>query len=52
MYDSVRLLKHIRNNLLTSKRFIFPKFHQLIDPIIVPAGENVVEPASQGIRRG
>ena len=38
---SVHLLKNIRNNLLTSKRFIFPKFefHLLIDPIIVPAGE-------------
>ena len=41
MYDSVHLLKNIRNDLLTSKHFIFPKFEfrQLIDPIIVPAGE-------------
>ena len=41
MYDSVHLLKNIRNNLPTSKRFIFSKFefHMLIDPIIVPAGE-------------
>ena len=37
----MHLLKNIRNNLLTSKRFIFPKFefHLLLDPIIVPAGE-------------
>ena len=41
MYDIVHQLKNIRNNLQRSQRFIFPKFefHQLIDHIIVPAGE-------------
>ena len=41
MYDSVHLLKIIRNNLLNSKRFIFPAFHfnGLIDPISVTTGE-------------
>ena len=40
MYDSVHLL-NIQNNLLNSKRFIFPAFHfnGLIDPISVTAGE-------------
>ena len=40
-YDTVHLVKNIRNNLLNNKRFIFPKFefHDFYDPIVVPAGE-------------
>jgi len=40
-YDSVHLLKNIRNNLLNSKRFIFPPFafDQFYDEINVPGGE-------------
>ena len=26
MYDSVHLIKNVRNNLLNSKRFVFPAF--------------------------
>lgn len=41
MFDSVHLLKNIRNNLFNSKRFIFPefKFDGFIDPVTVSAGE-------------
>ena len=40
-YDSVHLLKNIRNNLLNARRFIFPpfKFEEFFDPINVPGGE-------------
>lgn len=40
-YDSVHLLKNIRNNLLNARRFIFPSFHfeGFFDPINVPGGE-------------
>ena len=40
-YDSVHLIKNIRNNLLNHRRFIFPSFdfYQFLDPINVPAGE-------------
>ena len=40
-FDTVHLLKNLRNNLLNYKRFIFPKFkfHDFFDSIIVPAGE-------------
>ena len=36
-YDAVHLLKNIRNNLLNSRRFIFPSFQS--DFIVVPSGE-------------
>ena len=41
LYDSVHLIKNIRNNLLSAKRFIFPsfKFYGFYDPISVEAGE-------------
>ena len=40
-YDSVHLVKNIRNNLLNGKRFIFPefKFNSSTFSIFVPAGE-------------
>lgn len=40
-YDSVHLLKNIRNNLLNARRFIFPpfQFEGFSDPINVPGGE-------------
>ena len=40
-YDTVHLVKNMRNNLLNYKRFIFPKFeyHGFCVPIILPAGE-------------
>ena len=40
-FDAVHLLKNIRNNLLNSKRFIFPAFYfdQFHDVIDVHAGE-------------
>ena len=37
-YDSVHLLKNARNNLLNSRRFIFPEFH-FSDFISLPAGK-------------
>lgn len=37
MYDSVHLLKNVRNNLLNNKRFIFPAFSSKF--ITVPSGE-------------
>ena len=37
-YDSVHLLKNVRNNLLNFRRFIFPKFH-FSDFISLPAGK-------------
>ena len=41
LYDSVHLLKSIRNNLVNYKRFIFPpfKFNGFEDPIEVTGGE-------------
>jgi len=41
LYDSVHLIKNVRNNLLDRKRFIFPKFSssQLLDEVKVEAGE-------------
>ena len=41
LYDSVHLLKNIRNNLLNSKRFVFPPFDfiEFDDIIHVEAGE-------------
>ena len=40
-YDSVHLLKNIRNNLLNARRFIFPpfQFEGFFDSINVPGGE-------------
>ena len=40
-YDSVHLIKNIRNNLLNYRRFIFPSFSfdQFYDKISVPASE-------------
>ena len=40
-YDSVHLLKNIRNNLLNARRFDFPSFtfHEFYDDIDVPAGK-------------
>lgn len=40
-YDTVHLMKNIRNNLLNRKRFIFPpfKFHGFYDDINVTSGE-------------
>ena len=40
-YDSVHLLKNIRNNLLNARRFDFPAFtfHEFYDDIDVPAGK-------------
>ena len=40
-YDSVHLVKNVRNNLLNSKRFIFPSFdfNKFYDGIHVPSGE-------------
>ena len=40
-YDSVHLLKNIRNNLLNVRRFFFPpfQFDQFFDDIDVPGGE-------------
>ena len=37
-YDSVQLLKNVRNNLLNSRRFIFPEFH-FSDFVSLPAGK-------------
>ena len=37
-YDSVHLLKNVRNNLLNSRQFIFPEFH-FSDFISLPAGK-------------
>ena len=41
LYDSVHLIKNIRNNLLSAKRFFFPsfKFDGFYDPVSVDAGE-------------
>ena len=41
LYDSVHLMKNIRNNLLNAKRFVFPSFHflEFEDAIHVNAGE-------------
>ena len=41
LYDSVHLMKHIRNNLLNAKRFVFPSFDflEFEDAIHVDAGE-------------
>ena len=41
LYDSVHLVKNIRNNLLNSKRFIFPSFNfnEFEDDIHIDAGE-------------
>ena len=40
-FDSVHLLKNIRNNLLNAKRFLFPlfSFSEFYDDISVPGGE-------------
>ena len=40
-YDSVHLMKNIRNNLLNNKRFIFPafKFSEFVDDISCDAGK-------------
>ena len=40
-YDSVHLLKNVRNNLLNSRRFNFPafRFHDFYDDIDVPEGK-------------
>ena len=40
-YDSVHLLKNIRNNLFNARRFNFPSFtfHEFYDNIDVPAGK-------------
>ena len=40
-FDSVHLLKNIRNDLLNSKRFIFPpfRFDEFLENINVPGGE-------------
>ena len=40
-YDSVHLLKNIRNNLLNARRFDFPSFsfHDFYDDIDVPSGK-------------
>ena len=40
-FDSVHLLKNIRNNLLNNKRFIFPAFNfdGFLDPIKCNGGE-------------
>jgi len=40
-FDSVHLVKNLRNNLLNRKRFIFPpfQFDGFYDPVIVPGGE-------------
>ena len=40
-YDSVHLIKNIRNNLLSYKRFLFPSltFHAFIDIIDLQSGE-------------
>ena len=37
-YDSVHLLKNVRNNLLNSRQFIFPEFH-FFDCMGFPAGK-------------
>ena len=37
-YESVHLLKNVRNNLLNSRQFIFPEFH-FSDFISLPAGD-------------
>ena len=41
MFDSVHLVKNIRNNLLSAKRFIFPEFEfdGFYDKVSVPAGD-------------
>lgn len=41
MFDTVHLIKNVRNNLLHNKRFIFPKFHfdGFHDDVNVTAGE-------------
>ena len=41
LFDSVHLIKNIRNNLLSAKRFIFPSFEfdDFFDKVSVPAGE-------------
>ena len=40
-FDTVHLMKNIRNNLLARKKFLFPPFHSdaLHDPIMVEGGE-------------
>ena len=40
-FDTVHLVKNIRNNLLNRRRFIFPpfQFDGFYDPVIVPGGE-------------
>ena len=40
-FDTVHLIKSIRNNLLNNKRFIFPEFtfEEFNDPINVKGGE-------------
>ena len=40
-YDSVHLLKNIRNNLLNARRFIFPpfSFEEFSEEVYVPGGE-------------
>ena len=38
-YDSVHMLKNVRNNLLNSKRFIFPEFYFFDVIFSLPAGK-------------
>ena len=40
-YDTVHLVKNIRNNLLGNKRFIFPtfEFHGFDEDVVVTGGE-------------
>ena len=40
-YDTVHLIKNVRNNLLNRKRFLFPEFHfsDLYDDVHVTGGE-------------
>ena len=40
-YDTIHLVKNIRNNLLNHKRFVFPSFKLdgIKDPVNVPGGE-------------
>ena len=39
-FDNVHLLKNIRNNLLNSKKFVFPSFSFFIKDQIISASEN------------
>ena len=41
MYDSVHLVKNVRNNLVSAKRFIFPQleFYSMTNEIKVASGD-------------